>query len=115
VAGNSIPNTPDYTTTVGAQVQKPVGGDVSIYGRAEATLYGAFQYDDLNTRGQDAYSLANLRAGVRRQGVSVEAWVRNAFDTRYIPVAFQYDFAPSGFIGEVGRPRTFGVSVGVGF
>ena len=47
----------------------------------------------------------------------VEAWIRNAFDTQYIPIAFQYDrsLAPSGFIGEMGRPRTFGVNVGVSF
>ena len=45
--------------------------------------------------------------------VFVEAWVRNAFDTRYIPVAFAYgQIAPSGFIGESGRPRTFGITAG---
>ncbi len=37
----------------------------TLYGRAEATFYGAFEYDDLNTERQDAYSLANFRAGVR--------------------------------------------------
>jgi len=42
--------------------------------------------------------------------------VRNAFDTRYVPVAFPYPgFTASGFIGEMGRPRTFGVSAGVTF
>jgi hypothetical protein len=33
-----------------------------------------------------------------------------------VPLAFAYPgLAPSGFVGEPGRPRTFGVSVGVGF
>ena len=42
--------------------------------------------------------------------------MRNAFDTHYIPVAFAYgQLAPSGFIGEMGRPRTFGVNAGVTF
>ena len=44
----------------------------------------------------------------------VEAWIRNAFDTRYIPIALPYG-SPSGFIGEMGHPRTFGVSAGVTF
>ena len=45
-----------------------------------------------------------------------ETWIRYAFDTRYVPIAFPYQgFAPSGFIGENGRPRTFGVSTGVTF
>jgi hypothetical protein len=43
--------------------------------------------------------------------------VRNAFDTRYVPVAFAFDprLAPSGFLGESGAPRTFGFHAGVGF
>jgi iron complex outermembrane receptor protein len=116
VAGNEIPNTPDYTATFGAQVSRdsPVG---TVYGRGEVTFYGAYRYDDLNVAGQDAYSLANVRAGIRRANVSAEAWVRNAFDIRYIPVAFAFDprLAPSGFLGEMGAPRTFGISAGVGF
>ncbi len=45
-----------------------------------------------------------------------ELWLRNAFETRYVPIAIPYPgFAPSGFIGENGRPRTFGVSVGTTF
>jgi outer membrane receptor protein involved in Fe transport len=43
-------------------------------------------------------------------------WVRNAFDTRYVPVAFAYPgLAPSGFVGEMGAPRTFGIRAGVNF
>jgi outer membrane receptor protein involved in Fe transport len=42
--------------------------------------------------------------------------VRNAFDTRYIPLAFAYpSFAPSGFVGEMGAPRTVSLSLGVRF
>ena len=84
--------------------------------RGEAVFYGAFKYDDLNMAGQSAYSLTNLRAGVRGRHLFAEAWVKNAFDTRYIPIAFAYgSLAPSGFIGEMGRPRTFGVAGGVSF
>lgn len=117
VAGNDIPNTPDYTATVGAAVSRALGGDASVYGRAEVTFYGAFTYDDLNRAGQEAYSLANFRGGARIRQLFAELWVRNAFDTRYVPVAFAYDprLAPSGFIGEPGTPRMGGISVGVTF
>ncbi len=58
----------------------------------------------------------NFRVGARARLVFAEAWVRNAFDTRYVPLAFSYPgLAPSGFVGEPGRPRTFGVSFGVTF
>jgi outer membrane receptor protein involved in Fe transport len=40
----------------------------------------------------------------------------NALDTHYIPVAFPYpNFAPSGFMGEMGAPRTISVRTGVKF
>ena len=116
VSGNKLPNTPDYTATIGAQVSRAVRSAATIYGRAEVAFYGAFEYDDANTVGQEAYSLANFRAGLRGRYLFAEAWVRNAFDTRYIPIAFAYGgFAPSGFVGETGKPRTFGVTGGLTF
>ena len=80
------------------------------------TAYGAFHYDDLNSASQNSYSLANFRAGARGGRLFAEVWVKNAFDTKYIPIALPYPgFSPSGFIGESGRPRTFGISGGVSF
>jgi iron complex outermembrane receptor protein len=115
VGDNKIPNTPSYTASVGAELSHPVRS-ARVYGRAEAVFYGAFQYDDANTAGQEAYSLTNLRAGARARRLFAEAWVRNAFDTKYIPVAFAYTgLAPSGCVGESGRPRTFGLTAGVSF
>ena len=117
VAGNDIPNTPDYTATFGVHVSHALRADETVFARAEVTRYGAFKYDDLNTAGQRAYSLASVRAGLSRGSVFAEAWVRNMFDTRYIPVALPFDpqLAPSGFLGESGAPRTFGISGGVTF
>ena len=114
VAGNELPSTPPFTATIGAQYSKAIRNGVAAYGRGEIATYGSFFYDDANSASQDAYSLTNLRAGVRGTHLFGEAWVRNAFDTRYIPVALQYG-SPSGFIGEMGRPRTFGVSIGATF
>ena len=39
----------------------------TLYGRADVVFYGAFNYDESNTQAQDAYSLMNLRGGVRWQ------------------------------------------------
>ena len=73
VSGNEIPNTPDYTATLGTQFSHAVRADATMYGRAEVALYGAFQYDDLNTAGQDAYALTNVRAGIQRGNLFGEA------------------------------------------
>ena len=98
-------------------VSRALRADETVFVRAEVTRYGAFNYDDLNTAGQRAYSLASVRAGLSRGSVFAEVWVRNMFDTRYIPVALPFDpqLAPSGFLGESGAPRTFGISGGVAF
>lgn len=116
VGGNEIMNTPDFTSAFGVQLSHMLRPGLIVFGRAETSVHGAFFYDEANTEGQDTYSLTNLRGGVRFGLVVVEAWLRNAFDEKYIPVAFAYDsFAPSGFIGEMGAPRTFGVNLGVDF
>jgi iron complex outermembrane receptor protein len=116
VSDNAIPYTPDYTAMFGGQITQAITAAISGYGRAEIVLSGAFDYDEGNTEGQDAYSIVNVCAGARHKRVFAELWLRNAFDTRYIPIAIPYPgFAPSGFIGENGRPRTFGVSLGTSF
>ena len=116
VSDNRIPNAPEYTAAFGANFSHQLTSALSLYGHGELAFYGAFQYDDLNLAGQDAYSLANLRAGVRGRYLFAEGWIRNAFDTEYVPVAFSYPgLAPSGYIGESGRPRTFGITAGVKF
>ena len=117
VADNDVPNTPDYTAMFGSQLSRSLGTDFTLFGGADVTFVGAFKYDDLNMAEQGAYSLASLRAGVRGRRLVVEAWMRNAFDTHYVPVAFAFDprLAPSGFLGESGAPRTFGITAGVTF
>jgi iron complex outermembrane receptor protein len=116
VADNDVPNTPDYTASFGTRLSRALTPAITVYGGAEAVFYGAFRYDDLNLAGQDAYSLVNMRGGARGGRLFVEGWLRNAFDTKYVPVAFAYGpLAPSGFVGESGRPRTFGLTAGVSF
>jgi iron complex outermembrane receptor protein len=115
VEGNTIPNTPNYTVSAGVQYSRSIG-QTTIQGRADTVFYGDFQYNDQNTLGQEAYSLVNLRLAVTWRFLLGELLVRNAFDTEYIPIAFRYPgFAPSGFMGEMGAPRTVSVRAGVRF
>lgn len=114
VSGKRLSNTPEFTFNAGVQLSHTVSSAMTLFGRAELTGYGDYKFDDANTTGQDAYALANLRAGVRFKQVFVEGWARNAFDTHYVVTALPFP-APSGFIGESGPARTFGVRVGVTF
>jgi iron complex outermembrane recepter protein len=115
IAGNTVPNTPDFTATMGVQYGRALSQAATLYGRAELVVYGPSKYDESNAQGQDAFSLTNLRGGVRGKRFFGEAWIRNAFDTNYIPFALPLNFAASGYIAENGPPRTFGVSVGLTF
>jgi len=116
VTDHKLPNTPDYTANVGGQFSQAFTAAVSGYVRAEIVFRGDYFYDDSNTEGQDSFSLTNFRFGVRGKRLFAEAWLRNAFDSTYIPTAFAYPgLAPSGYLGEMGAPRTFGVRAGVTF
>jgi iron complex outermembrane receptor protein len=115
VSDNRIPNTPDFTGTFGAHLSHELSSAATLYGHGEIVWYGSLKYDDTNVAEQEAYSLANLRAGIRGRYLFAEGWIRNAFDTAYVPVAFAFPGAASGFLGESGRPRTYGVTAGVRF
>jgi iron complex outermembrane receptor protein len=116
VSGKTLANAPSYTADFGVQYSRPLRSGLALTARAEAMCYGDYEYDDANTARQDAYTLTTLRAGLRGHHGFAEVWVRNAFDTRYIPIAFPYPgLAASGFVGESGAPRTFGLRAGVTF
>jgi iron complex outermembrane receptor protein len=116
VSGNELPLAPGYTASLGLKLSAGIGRSLGAYGRADVVFYGAYHYDDQNRAGQDAYSVVNLHGGIRAGKFGLEGWVRNAFDTRYVPLAFAYgSLAPSGFIGEPGHPRVVGLTARVGF
>ena len=116
MAGNRLPDTPRYTANAGGELSRAVTASASLFVRGDVTVYGDRFYDEFNTASQDTYSLTNVQFGVRGTHLFGEGWVRNAFDTRYVPLALAYPgLAPSGFIGEPGAPRTFGVRLGMRF
>src|SRR5262245_17916653 len=115
IAGNTLANTPSYTADFGVQYGRALRAPLAMFVRAEAICYGHYEYDEGNNAGQDAYTLTNVRIGVRGKRAYGEFWVRNVFDTTYIPTAFAFPGAPSGFLGENGAPRTLGIRFGVGF
>lgn len=116
VGGNRIPYSPGYTVALGSMYSFELGGGYSLYARGDVQFMGGFTYDSINAAGQDCYSLANFRLGVRNDRWFTEAFINNAFNTKYYPTAIPYPgLAPSGYVGESGNPMTFGVRAGVKF
>jgi len=121
IAGNRLPNTPEVTGNMGTQVSWSPCRHATLYARAEVIVYGNFDYDPSNVAGQSTYSIANFRAGARGNHWFAEGWVNNAFNTAYVPIAFNlYDGYPgisgrTGYVGEDGPPLTFGFRAGIYF
>lgn len=64
----------------------------------------------------DGYTLANARVGFRTDsGINVFGWVRNVFDVNYYEVLATTPGNTGLIAGNVGDPRTYGLTVGFGF
>lgn len=113
VGGNRLIFTPEYTAAGGTQYAWKITSGATLYARAEMVAYSSYYYNAVNTASQDAYSLVNFRAGVHGARWKAEAWVKNAFDTDYIPIALEY--GAGRLVGESGAPRTFGMRVWVDY
>ncbi len=60
----------------------------------------------------DAYTIANVRLGYRREsGFNVFAWVRNAFNEKYYEFLTNQPGNNGLVVGQLGDPRTFGVTI----
>jgi iron complex outermembrane receptor protein len=118
VAGNHLSFAPEFTGNAGTEYTFPICSHASLFARAEVFVFGRYYYNAANTASQGSYYLANFRAGVRGSHWFAEAWIRNAFDAHYVPIAFEFPngaFGGSGFVGESGAPVTFGGRIGVTF
>jgi iron complex outermembrane receptor protein len=118
VSGKHLIFTPDYTASAGAQYSWAICAHTTLYARGEVDIMGRYFYNAVNTAAQSAYSLADFRVGVRTGRWFAEAWIRNAFDSHYVPIAFEFPngaFGGSGFVGESGAPQTYGVRAGFTF
>jgi len=109
VGGNHLIFTPEFTASAGTQYSWEIGHDARIFIRAEINGYGRYFYNTYNTESQDSYWLTNLRAGYKTSNWYAEAWIKNAFDEEYIPIAFEFPNFQSGFLGESGVPITIGL------
>ena len=111
VSGNDLPFAPHTTWNAGTEYSQSLGGSSTGFIRMEAVGTGRYYYDAINGASQSSFTLINARLGVTTGNWRVETWVRNLFDQDYVPLAFSYQLAPSGYVGESGAPRTIGVSV----
>ncbi|GGE09701.1 TonB-dependent receptor [Polymorphobacter glacialis] len=115
-SGGRLPGVSRYAISYGAEYRIPsavFGQEGDFYVGVDGSLRSDFSSSATPSTVQniEGYVLTNLRAGYRTQGGwELFGWVRNAFDTEY------FDFltaAPSStglIVGQLGDPRTYGVT-----
>jgi iron complex outermembrane receptor protein len=111
VSGNELPFAPRTTWRAGAEYSHTLGTHLRGSVRVEGVGTSSYYYDAFNSISQDTYTLVNTRIGLGSGTWRLEAWVNNVFDEEYVPIAFPYQLASSGYVGEIGAPRTTGVSI----
>ena len=98
----------DREFPIGADVQGSLGATMSVVGRR----FGEFPGDPLSVRRTlPGYTTFDLRAGAERGGWSASLFVRNLTDRRGVVTAGAEAGGAPGFILNIIRPRTIGMSV----
>ncbi|HTE41889.1 MAG TPA: TonB-dependent receptor [Steroidobacteraceae bacterium] len=120
ISGQGLPGISKVSLTYGVEYSLPLSGlgeGGGVYAGFDGSYRSQFSsnpsrsiYMDI-----DGYSLAAFRAGAKTEHWNAFAWVRNAFDEDY----FEFLTAQSGstglITGQLGDPRTYGVTVKASF
>ena len=95
-AATGFPSRPTSPATWARRCSLP-RRPLTLNARAEAIVCGEFLDHASNAQGQPTDALANFRAGVRGNHWFAEEWIRNAFDSHYVPIAIPYSAAWRAF------------------
>lgn len=121
ISGQWLPGISNWAFSFGGEINQPTsifGKDGEVYFGADGSYRSKFSsnasrsiYTDIN-----GYALANFRLGYRTDdGLNIFTWVRNAFETEYYDVLATTPGNTGLIAGNVGDPRTYGVTVGLSF
>ena len=121
ISGQWLPGISNWAFSFGGEVNQPAslfGKDGEIYLGVDGNYRSKFSsnasrsiYTDI-----DGYTLANFRLGYRTDdGLNIFGWVRNALDEEYFDVLATTPGNTGLIAGNVGDPRTYGVTIGLSF
>jgi len=133
--GNDVPQAPETTGNLGAELILPLGGELQLVSRLDWTYTGEMWFhtlqgeqtptiwnaffgpgfnQDFSKSARDAFSLLDLRVGIEADNWSVTAWGRNLGDEQYL----QELIPTPEFGGSFVHPsalRSYGVDVRYSF
>jgi len=117
ISGARFPGVSKWALAWGGEFNLPVGrgrGGGEVYVGADASYRSSFSSNATPSPFfiVDAYAIANVRAGYRvGTGLNVFAWVKNLTKTNYLEFLSNQPGNNGLVVGQLGDPRTFGVTV----
>lgn len=120
LTGNRLPQAPTWQAGVSGEYSLPISSSLEITARADYKWQDEIYFDlfnnPLNT--QDSYGLLNasVSIGTLDESWSLTAFVRNAFDERYVSQSLTSasDTVPAR-VGQLGAPSQYGVTLSYRF
>jgi len=115
ISSARFPGVSRWSLAWGAEANLPIGGNgAQIYAGADASYRSSYSSNAtpspfFNVR---AYSIANFRAGYRdNSNWNVFGWVRNALNTNYLEFLSNQPGNNGLVVGQLGDPRTYGLTI----
>ena len=120
ISGQWLPGISNWAFSWGGEANAPAnifGQDGEVYLGADASYRSTFSsnasrsiYTDI-----EGYALANFRLGFRTDTFNLFGWVRNAFDEEYFELLATTPGNTGLVAGNVGDPRTYGITISKSF
>jgi iron complex outermembrane receptor protein len=104
LAGNWIPNTNEYSLSIGAIYRSNNG----VFASTNIAFMGPKYLDELNEYRQKSYTLVSAKVGYERPAWSVYLYGRNLLDERYL-------VHRTGDAGRIGEPLVAGIQASLRF
>jgi iron complex outermembrane receptor protein len=117
VSGQWLPGISRWSASYGAEYaipQRIFGLEGEIYVGFDGSYRSKFSANPSRSAYTDVagYALSNFRIGFRADnGWEVSTWLRNAFDTHYFELLATQSGSTGMIVGQLGDPRTYGVTV----
>jgi iron complex outermembrane receptor protein len=135
--GNDVPQAPEETYNLGAQIEFPMGNSMDIYARVDfqhvgdmwfhtlqgertPTIWdglfgtGGFITQDFSKTKRDAYDTVNLRIGIDGERWSATVWGRNITDEEYLEEVIPAAEFGGSFIHPAAT-ATYGADISIRF
>lgn len=112
LSGRRFAVAPEYSGSLTLKLDKPINDTFSLVGRINQQYSASYITNNSTFDEQGGFGLLNFNLGVKSEaGWTLEGWVQNAFDKRYVTNHFSTTLQSGDINAYMSMPRTFGVTL----